>query len=126
MNIVSITGKLVRNAILNGSGEKRAMKFTVAAPCGFNPKTKKEIVGFTPCVLFNPKDELQTVMTSDGQGKLVALNGNIMTSSYNNKEGKKVWATEVRVDPRGFRLLSDGAVNSSEVVSENISSQLSP
>ncbi|OVE79379.1 hypothetical protein BVY01_02765 [bacterium I07] len=126
MNIVSITGKLVRNAILNGSGEKRAMKFTVAAPCRFYPKTKKEIVGFTPCVLFNPNDQLQTVMTSDGQGKLVALNGNVMTSSYNNKEGKKVWATEVRVDPRGFQLLSEGTTESNEAIAENIHSQLPP
>jgi|GEM_PF-2677697 len=105
MNHVSITGRLVRNAIINGSGEKRAMKFTIAAPSGYDAKNKNERTEFAPCVYFNPSEKLQKLMMSEGKGKLVEVQGNIMTSSY-EKDGQRVWATEVRVDPRGFQFLA--------------------
>ena len=43
----------------------------------------------------------------DGKGKLVEVQGNITTSSY-EKDGNRIWATEVRVDPRGFQFLGGG------------------
>ena len=113
MNNVSITGRLVRNAIVNGSGDKKAMKFTIAAPSGYDAKNKKERTEFAPCVYFNPSEKLQELLLREGKGKLVEVQGNIATSSY-EKDGNRIWATEVRVDPRGFQFLADGKKNGVE------------
>ena len=107
MNIVSITGRLARNAHLNGSGDKRAMKFTIAANSGFDARRKTVRVQFVPCVYFNPAEKLQTLLSSEGKGKLVEVQGNVVTSSF-EKNGTKVWATEVRVTPSGFQFLPSG------------------
>jgi len=126
MNIVSITGRLARNAILNGSGDKRAMKFTVAATSGYDVKKGSERVEFTPCVFFNPAEKLHKLLSSDGQGKLVELQGNVITSSY-NKNGIKIWATEVRVNPSSFQLLPSGkGKNNGDKITEYKSEQLPP
>lgn len=104
MNIVSLTGRLVRNAHLNGSGDKRAMKFTLATPSGYDAKKKAERTEFVPCVYFNPSEKLQKFLSNDGKGKLIELQGNVITSSF-EKNGTTVWETEVRVDPRAFQFL---------------------
>ena len=87
------------------------MKFTIAAPSGYDAKNKKERTEFTPCVYFNPSEKLQDLMTSEGKGKLVEVQGNIITSSY-EKDGNRIWATEVRVNPSGFQFLSARTVKS--------------
>ena len=107
MNIVSITGRLVRDAHLNGSGDKRAMKFTVAANSGYDTKNKKEHTEFVPCVYFNPAEKLHKLLSAEGKGKLVELQGNVVTSSF-EKNGTRIWATEVRVNPSCFQFLPAG------------------
>jgi len=107
MNIVTITGRLARNAHLNGSGDKRAMKICIAANSGFDAMKKAERVEFVPCVYFNPTEKLQSFLSSKGKGCLVELQGNVVTSSF-EKNGNRVWATEVRVNPSGFKLLPSG------------------
>jgi len=123
MNAVSITGRLVRNAFLNGSGDKRAMKFSIAAPTGYDPRKKTEIVEFVPCVFFNPAEKLQEIICSEGQGKLIELQGNVTTSSF-EKNGTKVWATEVRVNPSSFQLLPIGKKGKDDISTELISEQI--
>lgn len=107
MNIVTITGRFVRNAILNGNGEAKAMKFTVAAPTGYDVKAKSERTEFVPCVFFNPSDKLRELLCNEGKGKLVEFQGNVMTSTF-EKNGSTVWATEVRVNPGSFQFLPLG------------------
>ena len=116
MNIVSITGRLARNAHINGSGDKRAMKFTIAANSGYDAKKKEKRTEFVPCVYFNPAEKLQALLSSQGKGKLVALQGNVVTSSF-EKNGTRIWATEVRVNPSAFQLLPSGKVNNEKQIS---------
>ena len=125
MNIVTITGRLARNAHLNGSGDKRAMKFTIAANSGYDYKNKKEIVEFVPCVYFNPAEKLQNILSSEGQGKMIELQGNVTTSSF-EKNGTKVWSTEVRVNPNNFQLLPSGKGKSGEKIPEYKAERLPP
>ena len=75
MNIVSMTGRLVRNAHLNGSGDKRALKFTIAANSGYDAKKKSERTEFVPCVYFNPAEKLQAFLSEEGKGKLITKRG---------------------------------------------------
>jgi single-stranded DNA-binding protein len=125
MNIVSITGRLARNAIVNGSGDKKAMKFTVAASSGYDSKKCTERVEFTPCVYFNPAEKLHKLLSSEGQGKLVELQGNVITSSY-SKNGTKIWATEVRVTPSTFQLLPSGKRENGTKITEYITGGIPP
>lgn len=125
MNIVTITGRFARNAHLNGSGDKRAMKFTIAAITGYDYKNKKEIVEFIPCVYFNPAEKLQTLLGSQGQGKMIELQGNVTTSSF-EKNGIKVWATEVRVNPNTFQLLPSGKRGNGKKITEYTTDTIPP
>jgi len=125
MNIVSITGRLVRDAHLNGSGDRRAMKFTVAANSVYDANTKKERTEFVPCVYFNPAEKLHKLLSAEGKGKLVELQGNIVTSSF-EKNGSLIWATEVRVNPSGFQFLPSGKGKYEKKISECSTGQLQP
>ena len=73
----------------------------------YDVKIKKERTEFVPCVYFNPAEKLQALLSSEGKGKLVELQGNVVTSSF-DKNGTRIWATEVRVNPSSFQLLSSG------------------
>ena len=125
MNIVTITGRLVRDAHLNGAGDKRAMKFTIAANSGYDTKTKKERTEFVPCVYFNPAEKLQDLLSTEGKGKLVELQGNVVTSSF-EKNGSRIWATEVRVNPSGFQFLPAGKRRNGDKISEGSTGQVPP
>ena len=117
MNNVLITGRLARNAIINGSNTIKALKFTVAAKSGWDAKKQAERVEFVPCVYFNPAERLQQILLKDGKGKLIELQGNVITSSY-EKNGTTVWSTEVRVNPVAFQLLPSGKKENEEKVTE--------
>ena len=125
MNIATITGRLVRDAHLNGSGDKRAMKFTVAANSGYDAKTKKERTEFVPCVYFNPAEKLYKLLSTEGKGKLVELQGNVVTSSF-EKNGTRIWTTEVRVNPSGFQFLTSGKGKNGDKIPECSTGQLTP
>ena len=68
MNIFAGSGRLVRNAVVNGT-ETKAMRFTIAAGCGYDTRAKKERVEFVPCVLFNPPEELMLLLSQEGKGQ---------------------------------------------------------
>lgn len=104
MNIVTISGKVSQNAHLNGSGNIRALKFMVAANSGYDVKKKAERVQYVPCVFFNPDENTQKQLIDEGQGKDVKFQGNIITSSY-EKNGVRIWATEVKVIPNTFQFI---------------------
>ena len=105
MNIVTISGKVSKNAHLNGSGNIRALKFMVAANSGYDMKKKAERIQYVPCVFFNPDVNIQKQLVQEGEGKNVTFQGNIITSSY-EKNGVKIWATEVKVIPNSFQINS--------------------
>jgi len=106
MNIVTISGKVSQNAHLNGSGNIRALKFMIAANSGYDMKKKAERVQYVPCVFFNPDENIQKQLMHEGEGKDVKFQGNIITSSY-EKNGVRIWVTEVKVIPNSFQIISN-------------------
>jgi hypothetical protein len=115
MNIVAISGKVSQNAHLNGSGNIRALKFTIAANSGYDMKKKAERVQYVPCVLFNPDENIQKQLMNEGEGKEVKFQGNIITSSY-EKNGARIWATEVKVIPNSFQIISNQLITQEEII----------
>ncbi len=95
MNRCIITGRLVRNAVTRGNGNK-ALVFTVASKYGYNEKENKDRVAYVPCVLFNPAPEIEEQLVQQGPRTYVELEGRVASSSYESG-GEKKSSTEVIV-----------------------------
>jgi len=104
MNIVICSGRLTRNAAIVGNG-KKVMRFTVAAPYGYDKEKKKARVEYVPCVLFSPSEKQEKFLGNEGKGTYVEVMGRISTSSY-EKEGRKHYSTEVIVDKSAFKIIT--------------------
>ena len=103
MNIFAGSGRLVRNAVVNGT-ETKAMRFTIAAGCGYDTRAKKERVEFVPCVLFNPPEKLMLLLSQEGKGILAEVQGRVSTSKF-EAEGETKYSTQVIVDPKKFYIV---------------------
>lgn len=96
MNNVVLVGRLVRDPEVrynpNGTGVAR---FTVACDRRFKREGQPD-ADFISCVAFGKTAEfLEKYFT---KGRLIGLQGSIQTGSYTNKEGQKVYTTDVVVD----------------------------
>lgn len=96
MNQVIISGRMVRDVeIRYGSADQSAVgKFTVA--CDRPPKNGEKQVDFISCVAFGKTAENMERFT--GKGLRVAVVGRLTTGSYTNKDGHKVYTTDVIAD----------------------------
>lgn len=112
MNRVEIIGRLTKDPDCRYSNDLCVSKFTVAID------RKKDDVDYVPCVAFGKTGEL--VEKHIKKGQQVGVCGSIKTGSYTNKEGKKVYTTEVIADsitfidrakkeeaPQGFEAVDD-------------------
>lgn len=95
MNIVCLMGRLARDPVISytQAGETIA-KFTLAVD---RRKSREESsADFISCVAFKQSAEL--IEKWFHKGDPLALNGRIQTGSYTNKDGQKVYTTDVIVD----------------------------
>lgn len=95
MNSVFLIGRLTKDAevrIGTGNGMTVA-KITLAVER--LSKDKEKTADFINCVAFGKTAEVLEMYT--GKGKMLAVQGRIQTGSY-EKDGKKVYKTEVVVD----------------------------
>lgn len=76
---------------------------------------QKDEVDFVPCVAWNRTAEILSQYA--GKGRLICVEGRIQTRNYDNKEGQRVYVTEVVVER--LKLLPSGqkAQNGSQSVS---------
>ena len=99
MNSVILIGNLTRDPELRystGGNQTAICRFTVAVnERRRNPQTQEweDSPSFIPVVVFGKQAENCDRFLS--KGKKVAVNGRIQTGSYVNKEGNKVYTTEV-------------------------------
>lgn len=92
MNNVNIAGRLVRNAELKITTSGLSIANFTVAVSRYN-KGKEETTDFINCVAFGNTAEL--VAERVEKGGRVLVQGSIKTGSYENKEGKKVYTTDV-------------------------------
>lgn len=99
MNSVALIGRLTRNPEVKYKEELAIARFTVAVP---RPamRGKEATSDFPSCVAFGKTAEL--VENYFIKGSRIGIVGRIQTGSYTDKDGKKVYTTDVVVDHVDF------------------------
>lgn len=103
MNKVILMGRLTRDAMTRyteGAEPMAVSRFTIAADRRIQKEQEGQTADFISCVAFG---KLGQFMEKYGQkGIKFVIEGRIQTGSYTNKEGRKVYATEVVVEKVEF------------------------
>ena len=105
MNKVILLGRLTRNADIRwtqGQDQKAIARFTVAVDrkISKNSDPNQQTADFISCVAFGKTAEF--LEKYGMQGTKFAIEGRIQTGSYTNKEGQKVYTTDVVVEHMEF------------------------
>lgn len=102
MNKVTLVGRLTKNPEVRYGGENNSTavaRYTLAVDRRFK-REGEPTADFIPCVVFGKSAEFAEKYFR--QGMRVAISGRIQTGSYTNKEGVKVYTTEVYVEEQEF------------------------
>lgn len=105
MNKAILMGRLTRDPEVRYSSGERSMaiaRYTLAVDRGFRRgnDSSEQTADFIPCVAFDKSGEFAEKYFR--QGMRVLISGRIQTGSYTNKEGQKVYTTEVIIDTQEF------------------------
>ena len=114
MNRAILMGRLTRDPevrYLSGERSMAIARYTLAVDRGFKRgDSSEQNADFIPCVAFDKAGEFAERYFR--QGMRVLVSGRIQTGSYTNKEGQKVYTTEVIIETQEFadsKGASDGA-----------------
>ena len=97
MNRAIITGRLTKDVALSDKG---IAKFTVASQRSFKNADGKYEADFVNCTAFGKRAEFIAKYFS--KGSQICIEGRINTGSYTNKDGNKVFTTDIAVDNAEF------------------------
>jgi len=105
MNKAILMGRLTRDPEVRYSSGERSMaiaRYTLAVDRGFKRggDSSEQTADFIPCVAFDKAGEFAERYFR--QGMRVLISGRIQTGSYTNKEGQKVYTTEVIIETQEF------------------------
>ena len=89
MNSVSLVGRLTRDPEVRYKEDLAIARFTIAV----DRPTKEKTSDFPSCIAFGKVAE--NVEKYLAKGSQVAVLGRIQTGSYTNKDGQKVYTTDV-------------------------------
>lgn len=95
MNKVELIGRLAKDVDFRQSGENGISKFTIACDRRFKSDNGPS-ADFINCVAFGKTAE--TISKYFVKGNKIAICGRIQTGNYTNKNGDKVYTTEVAVE----------------------------
>ena len=113
MNKVVLMGRLTRDPEVRYSqGEKATAiaRYTLAVDRTFK-RDGEQTADFINCVVFGRSAEFAERYFR--QGTKIAISGRIQTGSYTNKDGVKVYTTEVVVDEQEFAESKAASANNS-------------
>ena len=102
MNKVILMGRLTRSPEVRysqGAEPVAVARYTLAVNRRFKRKDEPE-ADFIPCVAFGESGEFAEKYFRKGQ--LVAVTGRLQVRSWEDKEGKKHWTTEVIIEEQHF------------------------
>ena len=102
MNKVVLVGRLTRDPEVRysqGNNATAVARYTVAVDRRFK-RDGEPTADFIPCVVFGRSAEFAEKYFR--QGMRVSISGRIQTGSYTNKDGVKVYTTEVIVEDQEF------------------------
>lgn len=114
MNRAILMGRLTRDPEMRYSQGERSMaiaRYTLAVDRrGRRGQDGDQTADFINCVAFDRAGEFAEKYFR--QGMRVLISGRIQTGSYTNKEGKRVYTTEVIIDEQEFADSKGGGGNS--------------
>lgn len=116
MNSVQLLGRLARDPEVRytaGDNPTAVARFTVACNRKYKKDAEQE-ADFISCLAFGKTAEF--IERYFSKGSSIALNGRIQTGSYTNKDGQKVYTTDVVVDSLEFvgKKSDDSSANTSK------------
>lgn len=101
MNKVIMIGNLVKDIeIRQTQSGKVATSFTLAVARTFKNKEGEYEADFVRCVAFEKTAEILNQYCS--KGSKICIDGEIRTGSYDDKDGKKVYTTDIFVNKFEF------------------------
>ncbi len=103
MNKVILMGRLVRDPEVRysqGENATAVARYTLAVDRRFNRNNGEESADFIGCVAFGKSAEFAEKYLHKGTKLLVT--GRIQTGSYTNKDGARVYTTDVVVEDQEF------------------------
>ena len=111
MNLVALMGRLTRDPDVKytqGDAVKVIARYTLAVDRRFGQKDENGNypADFIPCVVFGKGAEFAEKYLH--KGTKIAVTGRIQTGSYTNKDGVKVYTTDVIVDSQEFAESRNG------------------
>lgn len=100
MNKVNLVGRLTRDPDIKATGNTTTARFCVAAQRNFKDKDGNYGADFVNCVAFGKTAEI--VEKYFHKGSLIGVTGRVNTGSYTNKDGNKVYTTDIAVESVEF------------------------
>ena len=103
MNKVILMGRLTRDPEVRYSSGDNAMaiaRYSLAVDRRFRRNNDEQTADFINCVAFGKAGEFAEKYFR--KGTKVAITGRIQTGSYTNKDGQKVYTTDVVVEEQEF------------------------
>lgn len=96
MNIVCLMGRLTKDVDVRNTADTTVARYTLAV----DRFGKDKGADFISCVCFGKTADFAQKYLR--KGMKIAIGGRIQTGSYTNKEGNKVYTTDVIVDSHHF------------------------
>ena len=103
MNKVILMGRLTRDAEVRysqGDSQSAVARFTLAVDRRFKRENDPQTADFINCVAFGKTAEF--LERFGRKGTKFGIEGRIQTGSYTNKDGQKVYTTDVVVEEQEF------------------------
>ena len=103
MNKVILMGRLTRDPEVRysqGENATAVARYTLAVDSRYNRNNDEQSADFINCVAFGRNGEFAEKYLR--KGTKIAATGRIQTGSYTNKEGQKVYTTDVVVEDQEF------------------------
>lgn len=107
MNKVILIGRLTRDVETRYSGETAISRYSLAVDRRFKREGEPD-ADFINCVAFGKQGEFAEKYLRKGMKN--AVTGRIQTGSYTNKEGQKVYTTDIVVEEHEFCESKQGGV----------------
>ncbi len=100
MNVVNLIGNFVADPDVRNANGKTVTRMTLAVNRKFKNAEGRDEADFISCVAFDKNAEF--IEKYFKKGMKIGVTGHIQTGSYTNRDGQKVYTTDVIVDSSEF------------------------
>ena len=118
MNKVILMGRLTKDPDMRGEGTNLVARYSLAVDRRFKDNDGNYLTDFINIVVFGKGAEFAEKYLK--KGTKVVVTGRIQTGSYTNKDGQKVYTTDVIAEDQEFaESKSSGTQQENETVSKD-------